>query len=196
MAGYTEQLVAFIDLLGFRQAVQDGRRADELLELLTKLRELAGDQEIATRDAKTAEDWMKIPSKNGLPNFISSGGGHRTDFRPAVTAFSDSILISFDISELRCREVPDFSTLTMLRMLIGYLAGRALENGLLIRGGISIGNLYQHDGVAIGPGLVKSYDLEFEDCHLPKNNSCRRSRRDSVAQSQTLFRLATLILTA
>lgn len=67
------------------------------------------------------------------------------------TIFSDSIVFSMRAGK------DGFSNLCSIVMYI-YIA--FLERNYFIRGGISYGQMFHHDGIAVGPALIEAYNLE------------------------------------
>ena len=142
---FPEHIVAFVDMLGFANAVMSGEGATHIVQLLRSLKEISGDFWIET---KKMDD-----------------GSARSLVRPAVTAFSDSIVISYPI---QAGGIEIVTAILFMQKLIGFVAWNALEVGLLIRGGIAIGPLYHHDGVVVGPAMIEAYRLESAVAVYPR----------------------------
>lgn len=147
---HTEQLVFFIDLLGSSDAVLnwgDAQRVESLTKMLRGVKE-------ATR------------------NFEITGFGRNKRIKfamPAVSTFSDNVLISFDMQKMAADlKEPLAEAFWVAQMLIGAFALEALELGLLIRGGATLNSLYHHDGVAVGKGLIEAYELERSVARYPR----------------------------
>jgi len=84
------------------------------------------------------------------------------EFNPTkqITFFSDSVVISF---------VPDkpdtiFLTITTIQILLVNLANR----GIVMRGGISFGQLYHDSKYLFGPAFIEAYDLESKIAKFPR----------------------------
>src|SRR5665213_312047 len=140
------RLVAFIDFLGFRSVLQD---ADKQVAILETLRE-AADQD------RNFEVQTEVISERETAISIS----------PAVTSFSDNVLISFDIDKLP--PAGAWHALMLIRGTACALAHRARQFDCLIRGAVTIGPLYHEDRVAVGGGLVDAYTLESTCAVYPR----------------------------
>lgn len=69
-----------------------------------------------------------------------------------VTQFSDSLVLSCPIDE-------DWALLT-LATTIFYLNIELVQHGILLRGGISKGELFHKENLAFGPAFLRAYQLE------------------------------------
>jgi hypothetical protein len=88
---------------------------------------------------------------------------------PAISTFSDNVLISFNLDEMSWEmDSPIKEAFWVAQTLIGRFALDALQIGFLVRGGATLNSLYHHDGVAIGKGLIETYDLERNVAHYPR----------------------------
>lgn len=144
----TQSLIGFIDLLGFRAALSNAN-AEAQQTILTALTEVA-DQ---TRN-------FEVTTK------ATSTDSQTTTIFPAFTSFSDNLLISFDLTKIDAGAA--FHALMGIRNVACALAHRAREFGCLIRGGVTVGQLYHKDRVAFGAGLVDAHDLESRIARFPR----------------------------
>jgi hypothetical protein len=156
---YEEQFTAIIDFLGFREvskATDDSKR-EQILMLLQSLAAMRGE--------------FDLNSKFLVNGFVTS-------VRPAITAFSDHVLVSFPLESiadgLRGTNCGDLdravsrNTLGQFCDLVRTIAAAALRIGLLIRGGATIGRLYHHGGVVFGEALVEAHELESGTAIYPR----------------------------
>lgn len=127
---YSERIVAFIDILGFKNHVYDS---------------------INTDYSTNIENFNKIQSALDLIIDIADNESPMNKNREVIQ-FSDSIIISFLINEKS--EV--FYTLIGLLYLIIEL----LQYGYLIRGGISLGKCFHSDTRVFGPAVIQAVELE------------------------------------
>jgi hypothetical protein len=136
-----ERLIFFVDFLGFAEAVSswDDAKLTNLIELLSDLRSLQGDFE---SNEETTDD------------------GRRFTIRPAISTFSDHIVISYPTRDLLAANNDFGSGLISAEKLISPLAAAAMRLGLLIRGGATIGPLHHKDGVVVGGAMIEAYRLE------------------------------------
>lgn len=151
---YEEHFVAFIDFLGFADAIDsaDDEARTKLLTLLVAL-------------SKVQSEFM-IESR-------ATPDGVATEVAPNITTFSDNIVISYPLDKLRVRGYySDESTPTFIldgfSKLLSWLAIAALRIGFLIRGGATIGRLYHSNGVVYGEGMVEAYRLESNVAIYPR----------------------------
>jgi hypothetical protein len=148
-AAPTTRLIAFIDLLGFR-SVLGNADATRQQTILTALREVANQE-------RNFE--VKVEHRSDRERSI-------TVF-PAITCFSDNVLVSYDLSELG-HAGGAYLGLMAIRNLACALAHRAREFDCLVRGAVTIGQLYHKDRVAFGSGLVDAYELESRVAFFPR----------------------------
>jgi len=99
---------------------------------------------------------------------------------PETTTFSDCVVVSypaFDDREQIFEALGTFDTFksvwtgVVLKDSIRILhavAERALRIGLLIRGGLALGQFYHRDGVVFGEALVEAYALESKIANTPR----------------------------
>lgn len=80
--------------------------------------------------------------------------------RVQFTAFSDCIVVSDELQE-------GFGALRIAGY-VGYLALDLLARGFLVRGGLTIGDLYHKDGTVFGPALIGAYALESKTAIYPR----------------------------
>ena len=118
---YEEQFTAFIDFLGFSEVSThtDDTTRLKLLNLLLSLSSLRGEFDVQS----TVEE-----------------SGKRSQIKPAITTFSDHIVISFPlepiVKEMGSDEhVASFIIMMQFNRLLTTIAAAALRIGFLIRGG-------------------------------------------------------------
>lgn len=120
---YEQRLILFLDILGFREIIDSTvYKPDALRRVLSAIDEIAEFQEPNVHESKR------------------------------VSQFSDSIVVSFAISE----ESAVFWLVNDLALTIINLVGA----GFLVRGGVTVGSLIHTDRYLVGPGLVKAYEIE------------------------------------
>lgn len=154
---YEEQFTAFIDLLGFkefsmRKDDESVEKRKEVLDFLLSLSALRGDSGV--------ESWVH---ENGKTSFI----------KPAVSTFSDHIVISFPLEPISAEMELDeeftlFNILHQFNRLLTQIAVAALRIGFLIRGGASVGKLYHANGVVFGEALVDAFQIESRSSVYPR----------------------------
>jgi hypothetical protein len=151
---YEEQFTAFVDFLGFSEASRSTDDATRLkvLSLLLSLSTLRGEFDLQS----TAEE-----------------NGKRHVVKPAVSTFSDHIVISYPLQPIRAEIDPQehlaaFLIMTQFSQLLLRIAAAALRIGFLIRGGATIGKLFHARGVVFGEALVEAFEIESRTSIYPR----------------------------
>ncbi len=98
------------------------------------------------------ESYCRLPSKGYV--------GELQNFLPEATMFSDSIVLSHTIDF-------DFDFYAFVTAL-AELQITLLREGITVRGGVEIGNLYHDDCFVFGDGLVSAYLLEKDTAKYPR----------------------------
>jgi hypothetical protein len=152
---YEETFIAFADFLGFSEASTelDDSARQEVLGLLQNLAALRSEFEAALIDATNI--------------------GARYSIKPAVSTFSDHIVISYGLETLRNttplnEETIAIAILAQIVKLISTIAAEALRLGFLIRGAATIGKLYHANGVVFGEALIEATQLEARTAVYPR----------------------------
>lgn len=154
---YQEQFTLFIDLLGFKEAIEQAApKIEQIKEFLRKLAKLCGPYELEI-------------------------GGESISFRPAVSTFSDCIVCSYPFQTTvgrfrRAEGVALLSVISQIQSLISEFAADALRLGLLLRGGIALGDLYHappmksdpEPHIIFGRGLIDAHALESKCAIYPR----------------------------
>ena len=132
---YTRRAVAFVDVLGWKALVADGREIDpQLRQSLSYMKELY--------EVSLAELAVLGPDKVCK-----------------LTHFSDSIVVSSGTSPL---EIVD------LLETLSIIYQHFFTNGLLLRGGLTIGSIFHHETTVFGPALISAWKLESEHAIFPR----------------------------
>ncbi len=151
-----EQFVIFLDFLGFSEATTswDVERTLPLLDLLVGI---AGSKSTFSVDGRAQED-----------------GSYKIQIAPEITTFSDHIVASYHLFD-RNIEAADLlfpfwldMCLSEAQRIVSTIALKALQIGLLVRGGITLGKLYHANGVVFGEGMVNAYQLESRVASYPR----------------------------
>jgi len=146
-----KNVVAFIDLLGFKEAVKQASKnnvdVEKILDLLEKIKE--GENPISQMNTE-------VTQREKLAKL-----------RPAITASSDSLVISFPEYHLD----QDFGwrhVLIEMANIIGQLFKITIEAGFLFRGGISFECFYHKNGVFFGQALEEALEVESNIAVYPR----------------------------
>lgn len=145
---YEHRIVAFIDILGFKELIKESEKDSSKLKLIHEtLTFLKGREDITGWDLKLIEI-EEDAQKKGVENFSMTG-------KIACTCFSDSIVVSVKI---------DNNINEMMSSLITHLSfigAKLMTEGVLFRGAISYGKLiHQENGLLMGPAMIEAYLLE------------------------------------
>lgn len=138
---YEQRIVCFIDILGFSNRIkQTEKSTPEAVRLLDK-----------TCDALDLLDtYRQIMTEKTFNEDIM------------VTQFSDSIVITFPWNK------NDESIYRGLRAIRHIQATMTKLYGILMRGGIVLGNIIHTDSLLLGPAMVSAYQLESKCAVSPR----------------------------
>jgi hypothetical protein len=155
---YLDCYVAFLDILGFRQLVENSTADTALLRKISDITTLAA----------TPRSGVKQTSLGPCPM--------------QVRAFSDSIVVFAPTNHAKGNAC---NPLAQLCFVVRYLHDRVLEMDACIRGGVTVGKMYWHHSwsdtaakpkrgsrgalpITFGPGLNDAYDLESKQSMHPR----------------------------
>lgn len=148
-----KRICAFIDILGFKNEIlnSDDERRSKIIQLISEI---------------TNED-----SQQSM-NTVNLGFGQVSHPSAEVTSFSDNIVISCSLEPVirkfrlgnEVKEIQDTPRHFIDHLFIKIISvyWKALQLGLLFRGGITVGKLYHKNRVVVGEALINSYQLETE----------------------------------
>lgn len=141
---YTDNVVAFIDVLGFSKLVQKSVENDSDLERVNELVKLLG-------DAIPVLDRNVTAPKEAVPKHIY---------------ISDSIILCVkNFVEVNGKEYYGLNTIVMRCIQLTHLLTYA---GYLVRGGIDIGKVWMSETNIVGPAYQKAYQLESQEAEYPR----------------------------
>lgn len=134
MPEYKTVLVTYLDILGFRELVEQHKRTpDEILSVLQLMKTMGG------------------------VNFGTLNADGTTNLVTASHAFSDLIIRQVECNENNCVSRLGSEMAILARIQFELLTTRRT---ILIRGGVSKGSFHMDQGFVFGPAMVKSYELE------------------------------------
>ena len=135
---YTKKLIAFIDILGFREKIKETEDSMDLrFEMLQTLKSIF--------EFKRENDEESLSLR---------------ELGKEVTIFSDSIVISYPLDF--------GGGLFFILMNIIHIQIDLLFKGMIFRGGLAIGDVYHDGSIVFGPGMVSAYDLESKFAKFPR----------------------------
>lgn len=153
---YERRIVAFIDILGFKEIVKQSEQDTTKIELLYSVLDFLKGWETSDKwDLKFVEI-EEDAQKKGVDNFDIRG-------KTNTTSFSDSIVVSVKVNN-NVNEM----TSTLVANL-AYIGALLVEKGILFRGGLTIGNIIHNDnGTVFGQALIDAYQLETKSAKYPR----------------------------
>lgn len=138
---YEQRLVAFIDILGWTSAVKASALDPEVTRILgLALSLIRGQTQMTERRAAHS-------LANGWPG------------DPQATHFSDCLVVSTRA---------DRAGRDQLISTLGFLSLGLLQQGFVLRGGLTIGDLYHQSSMVFGPALLKAHELESRCAVYPR----------------------------
>lgn len=163
---YEERIVAFIDILGFKQMVIDSEKDgnEEKIQSIDNALEFFKKFKSKTYKYNELIDVEEDAQKKGVENF-------RIHELVEINYFSDSIIISVKVENERINEI--FSTFIVYIAALGNLL---IKNGILIRGGIDIENLVHKKGKIFGNALIRAFNLESTIAVYPRIIESKKDR--------------------
>jgi hypothetical protein len=157
---YEEQFTAYIDFLGFSEVATktDEATRSKVLNLLLSLSTLRGESDLQSTVLES---------------------GKQVSFKPAISTFSDHIVISYPLQPFYADTGSDERIGAIFIMdhftdLLTRIAAAALRIGFLVRGGATIGKLYHAQGVVFGEALIDAFQIESRTSIYPRVVLSRR----------------------
>ncbi len=137
-ANYRLKYVAFLDLLGFKNMVYQSAEDQNILNKIYMALSYIGK--------------MQHDNYNGIMPMVDLG--------KQVTAFSDSIVISYDAS------MPGGGFHVLIDLV--YICNDLLGIGIPIRGGVTVGSLIHDEHKCFGPAMIEAYFMESKIASFPR----------------------------
>lgn len=137
---YEERIVAFVDVLGFKNEIE--------------MKTVNSTNDEVEKETSRIYDFISQLQKDFVKRNFSSDSTYR------VSQFSDSLVISYSISEQ--------ASVFWILMGLLYLHLDAIFHGLLIRGAVTFGKLIHDDEHLFGPAIDEAYKMESEIAIYPR----------------------------
>lgn len=152
---YSTRIVAFIDILGFAKSHIEKTKKDKLYAkyLLDILKKI--------KQEKSEAEWL-------------IEGGRDNNREKEVTVFSDSIVISYSL---------DYGNIYWILSDLIYFQKKMISEGIVVRGGVSIGELYHQDDIVFGPAMIDAYCLESKEAIYPRIIFTKETFNKSIKES-------------
>ncbi len=135
---YETRYVAFLDLLGFKDMVDQSAKKQSILNKINKVL-----------------NYTYEVQHNNYDGFMSL-----VEFGKQVTTFSDSIVISYSTS------TPGGGFHILMDLI--YICIDLLDNGILVRGGVTVGQLIHDEQKCFGPAMNEAYTMESDEAIYPR----------------------------
>lgn len=145
-----ERIVAWIDILGFREQLQAAQTKEQYRDVYHKM--------LFVQDAFDSPSASDEPDEQQKIN---------DDYGRTVLALSDGLVVTASPSA-KARTV--MTSYDLLMSFIGDIVmaqANCAVNGIFLRGGISIGPFYYENNILLSPALVLAYKLETERATFP-----------------------------
>lgn len=163
---YEDRIVCFIDVLGFKSAIEQSLENQQITNELYKLINELTPTKISdlTYGQVPVFDFQTSLQPQLAKDYYQ--GGQTQEFQTvyplAITQFSDSFVIS-------CPADNKASHLLLLKAVF-YICAKFFEQlGMLVRGGISIGKvIHESSGPLFGPAMNEAYRLESKCATYPR----------------------------
>jgi hypothetical protein len=110
---------------------------------------------ISTKSAEQVDEIIKLTRY-----FVADEEGEQEELGLQTIAFSDSVI--------RMRKASEKSGLYFELMSLLHAQGELLNHGVLVRGGIALGKVFQDEDRIFGPGFVEAYELESKVAVYPR----------------------------
>lgn len=136
-----EHVVAFVDLLGCSNSIRNNS-----IEMLNQLRDLYIEAKDMCHQGPMADNCSKLKIK----------------------IFSDNILFAYETGRQSGSKEDVFGPICILTQYLGIFQTLALQRNLLLRGGLTIGDLYVDNVLVWGKGLLRAYELESTVAIYPR----------------------------
>jgi hypothetical protein len=153
---YELRLIAFIDILGFKEIIKKSQTDPSKIKLIYDVLEYLKDWEESEKwDLKFIEI-EESAEYRGLGNFDIRG-------KTNVTSFSDCIVVSVKVEE----NINEMASTLIVNL--AHIGSVLLEEGILFRGGLTIGDIVHTDrGTVFGQGLIDAFMLETRIAKYPR----------------------------
>jgi hypothetical protein len=143
---YKKQILAFLDILGFKNHVKSATTNKKMKKIVTVL--------------KTA---IKNAVEKNLNNRL---GGDKLPEIFRYKIFSDSIVVSADCNNEDGNLDDDYIFYFLMTLI--YIQSEIIHYGFFLRGAVAIDNHYEDDKVVFSPALIKAHELESTIAFYPR----------------------------
>jgi hypothetical protein len=154
---YQNGIVAFIDILGFKEIIKKSERNPRQLRTVYESLEFLKKRELPDKWNLQLVEMEEDAQKKGMSDFDISN-------RTFSSAFSDSIVVSVIVDDNNIH-----ASLSTLLANLSFVGSKLIIDGILIRGAITIGKIiHTPTGIVFGQGLIDAYQLENRAAKYPR----------------------------
>lgn len=139
MVSYEKRIVAFIDILGFKALVKETQQSIHSQAKITNIKDAFDLIYSILKEHYTPEEIEKVK----------------------CSTFSDCIVLSFPARQTN-------SLFFSLLPLIWLQAQLAWNHNILLRGAITVGDIYHENDMVFGPAMIEAYELESTKAIYPR----------------------------
>lgn len=150
---YSERVVFFIDILGFKSFVGGGKNSNDAIDVLYE-------KDLNNAETRSCFDIYEILKK--LQDYFLHEFKKTTSLQ--FSQFSDSIVVSYETADVHA---PKFQYLNLFSFNL-KIADLIIHHGVLLRGAVSVGELYHEDNLIFGPAFIDAYNLESRIAKYPR----------------------------
>lgn len=144
---YEERILAFIDILGFKNMIAESEKNVNKIKKIHRALEFLKNQEKNETWNTELVEIEESAQYKGIEKFIISD-------KISCMCFSDSIIVSIPAKD----KINEYVSTLITR--ISFIGAKLMTEGILLRGVITIGNLLHSDGIIMGQALIDAYELE------------------------------------
>lgn len=160
---YEEKIVAFVDILGFKQLIESTKTLPERLKSI-----IDQIQYLKAWDSKGPNKWssQSLFSQDDLVKNALATEQEKYDIQDIVTctSISDCIIVSVPYDDTNFHQ-----HLSALVSELSYIGAKLLLAGVPIRGGITVGKIiHAKSNLLLGPAYVEAYQLEEKEAIYPR----------------------------
>lgn len=155
---YENRICSFIDILGFSNLISKTNNNDSLQLKIINCLDIISNSSKLLNDPNLSHVVRPVLEKNAgrdIPEIIPE----KSSLTLRSTSFSDCLVISSELSFKGWLN----HTLTLI-----LLTHNLLDLGILIRGGTTVGDLYQKDNIVFGNAMIDAYKIENEVSNYPR----------------------------
>lgn len=167
MSGHrpTKHIIAYIDFLGTTKRIENEEDNSHLEFIINSFKDICLEIDKSNKNNRTQNYLTKLKYRS----------------------FSDNILFVISANESKMLLADAFD---LILKLVSELCLKAIQNSTLVRGGVTIGNIYVDDYTAYGKGLLRAINLEHDVAYYPRiivdNNVERLLNKEYFQSSKTI----------